>query len=281
MLPRTGYCQIPLRTGGSPSGAGLRHPHGGDGLLRPHGGLRPLPPDGALQSAPPAAGHSGGYAPGTAGRQFQLHQPPSSAGAGAESGGGGAEHPVSEPPGQQPSAAVSPVRLCSPVSPVQRLPHLPLRQRADDVPLLRPLPACTGYLSRLRRRYEAHRLRYTEGGGGADPALSRYRASADGCRYRGRGPREAPAGVPAPPHPHSAGDSDGGQGTGFRRGDAGGRAGGGSVAVRGSLPGGGAHLQPADAGGGPGRPGGEGGPSGDSDLHPPQRRDPGGGGAGL
>ena len=79
-----------------------------------------LPPDGALQSAPPAAGHSGGYAPGTAGRQFQLHQPPSSAGAGAESGGGGAEHPVSEPPGQQPSAAVSPVRLCAPVSPVQR-----------------------------------------------------------------------------------------------------------------------------------------------------------------
>ena len=50
------------------------------------GGLRPLPPDGALQSAPPAAGHSGGYAPGTAGRQFQLYQPPSSAGAGAESG---------------------------------------------------------------------------------------------------------------------------------------------------------------------------------------------------
>ena len=160
-------------------------------------------------------------------------------------------------------------------------PHLPLRQRTDDVPLLRPLPACTGYLSRLRRRYEAHRLRYTEGGGGADPALSRYGASADGCRYRGRGPREAPAGVPAPPHPYSAGDSDGGQGTGFRRGDAGGRVGGGSVAVRGSLPGGGAHLQPADAGGGPGRPGGEGGPSGDPDLHPPQRRDPGGGGAGL
>ena len=145
-------------------------------------------------------------------RQFQLYQPPSSAGAGAESGGGGAEHPVSEPPGQQPSAAVSPVRLCSPVSPVQRLPHLPLRQRTDDVPLLRPLPACAGYLSRLRRRYEAHRLRHPKGGGGADPALSRYGASADGCRYRGRGPREAPAGVPAPPHPHSAGDTDGGQG---------------------------------------------------------------------
>ena len=34
-------------------------------------------------------------------------------------------------------------------------PDLPLRQRADDVPLLRTLPACTGYLSRLRRRYEA------------------------------------------------------------------------------------------------------------------------------
>ena len=136
-----------------------------------------------------------------------------------ESGGGGAEHPVSQPPGQQPSCCC--VGECGYVPQCPRCsvpPDLPLRQRAADVPLLRPLPAGTGYLSRLRRRYEAHRRRYTEGGGGAAPGSFPVRSF---CGWMpippARGPREAPAGVPAPTHPHSAGHSDGGQGTGFCR----------------------------------------------------------------
>ena len=88
-------------------------------------------------------------------------------GAGEESGGRGAEHPVSQPPGQQPGAAVPPVRLCAPVSPVQRVSDLSLRQRADDVPLLRLFRKSSEDLPGVRRRHEAHRRRYPEGGGGA------------------------------------------------------------------------------------------------------------------
>ena len=66
--------------------------------------------------------------------------------------------------------------------------------------------------------HEAYRRRHPEGGGGADAALSRHGASADGCRYRRRqGHEKLLREFQTQPHPHPAGDPDGGQGTGFCR----------------------------------------------------------------
>ena len=138
----------------------------------------------ALQRAPDAPGDPGGYAAGAAGRQQRLHQPGADAGAGEEPGGRGAEHSVSQPPGQQPPAAVPPVRLCAPVSPVQRVSDVSLRQWADDVPLLRLFRKKQRDLPLLRRRHEAHWRRYPEGGGGAAHSVPRDGGSPHGCGHR-------------------------------------------------------------------------------------------------
>ena len=105
-----------------------------------------------------------------------------------KSGGGRAEYPVSEPPGQQPDAAVRRVWLCAPVSPVQHCHDLSFCQRAADVPLLRTLRASGGHLPGMRRLDEACWRGYAKGGGGAAGAVPRGGHPADGCRYHRRGP---------------------------------------------------------------------------------------------
>ncbi len=115
-------------------------------------------------------------------------QHPAAAGTGKKSGGGGAEHPVSESPGQQPDAAVRRVRLCAPVSPVQHCHDLSFRQRAADVPLLRTLRAGGGHLPGMRRLDEACWRGHAKGGGGAAGAVPGGGHPADGCRYHRRGP---------------------------------------------------------------------------------------------
>ena len=135
-------------------------------------------------NTPDAPGDPGGYAPGAAGRQRRLHQPGAGPGTGEESGGRGAEHPVSQPPGQQPGAAVPPVRLCAPVPPVQRVSDLSFRQRADDVPLLRLFRKKQRSLPGVRRRHEAHRRGYPAGGGGAARPVPRGGNPPHGRRHR-------------------------------------------------------------------------------------------------
>ena len=145
LLPRTGYCQIPLRPGRRPCCLlGSATPTVETAYHARQGDYQPGCCCGsATTQQPPAPGRfwricAGSCGTATAGcisRQLLRR-------AGEESGGGGAEHSVSEPPGQQPAAAVPPVRLCAPVPPVQRVSDLSLRQRADDVPLLRLFRAC-------------------------------------------------------------------------------------------------------------------------------------------
>ena len=142
----------------------------------------------ALQRKRLAGGPHCGSAAGDIERQPGPDQHPAAAGAGKKSGGGGAEYPVSEPPGQQPDAAVRRVRLCAPVPPVQHCHDLSFRQRAADVPLLRTLRTGGGHLPGMRRLDEACWRGYAKGGGGAAGAVPGGGHPADGCRYHRRGP---------------------------------------------------------------------------------------------
>ena len=71
---------------------------------------------------------------GNCGALFQLHQPPPSAGAGIWRRGSRSILFLNRR-GSSRQLCCVPSAAMFPVSPVQRLPHLPLRQRADDVPL--------------------------------------------------------------------------------------------------------------------------------------------------
>ncbi len=126
---------------GATAGAGLRHPGGGDRLARQSRGSITRRCCAALQrqSLPQVmvADLRQEIRNGNAGADRRG----APAGAGGKPAPGRAEHSLSEPPGQQPDAAVRRVRPCAGVSPVQRGADLSLRQRAADVPLLRPLRA--------------------------------------------------------------------------------------------------------------------------------------------
>ena len=180
--------QIPLRPGEGGAGVRFRYAYGGDRLGGGTGKLSKGAAAAALQRKRLAGGPHCGSAAGDIERQPGPDQHPAAAGAGKKSGGGRAEYPVSEPPGQQPDAAVRRVRLCAPVSPVQHCHDLSFRQRAADVPLLRTLRAGGGHLPGMRRLDEACWRGYAKGGGGAAGAVPGGGHPADGCRYHRRGP---------------------------------------------------------------------------------------------
>ena len=187
-VSRQGCGKIPLLPAGGCAGAGLRHAFGGDYLSGPEGRISEADPPLPLQPAAAAQGGDCRYAGGGPGRQRRYDQYASSPGAGGESPARGAEHFVSQPPWQQPDAVVRRVRGGAAVSPMQRAAHLPQRQRAADVPLLRPLGAHTGTVPGVRRTDEADWCWHAEGGRGARAAVSPAPGPADGC---GHGVRES------------------------------------------------------------------------------------------
>ena len=170
------------------AGVRFRYAYGGDRLGGGTGKLSKGAAAAALQRKRLAGGPHCGSAAGDIERKPGPDQHPAAAGAGKKSGGGRAEYPVSEPPGQQPDAAVRRVWLCAPVSPVQHCHDLSFCQRAADVPLLRTLRASGGHLPGMRRLDEACWRGYAKGGGGAAGAVPRGGHPADGCRYHRRGP---------------------------------------------------------------------------------------------
>lgn len=84
-----------------------------------------------------AAGPHCGYEAGAAGGELHRHQCGAAPGAGLQPGTWGAEHPVPEPPGQQPHGLLRGMRTGPGVPTMLGAADLPLRQRKADVPLLR------------------------------------------------------------------------------------------------------------------------------------------------
>ena len=159
---------------------------------------------------------------------------------------GGAEHPLSQPPGQQPDAVVRGVRGGAGVPPVQcgtltyhsangrLMCHYcghseRARERCDE---------CGGLMKHVGAGYP-------EGGGGAPPALPGGGGPPHGRRHCLRQPRGPAPSVRDKEDPHSPGYPDGGQGVGFRERDPGGGPGGGPEPLHGQLPGRREDLQPA------------------------------------
>ena len=130
---------------------GLCHPSGGEPLRRRDGTISSLYLAAALQCASAAQGRAGGHEAGITGwKQLRLIRTAPD-GAGGKPAAGRAEHPLSQPPGQQPHGPVQPVRRGPHLPALFCPPDVPQRQRAAHVPLLRLLHAPAGGLPPLRR----------------------------------------------------------------------------------------------------------------------------------
>ena len=104
-------------------------------------------------------------------------------GAGGKPAAGRAEHPLSQPPGQQPHGPVQPVRRGPHLPALFCPPDLPQRQRAAHVPLLRLLHAPAGGLPPLRGPVPVRGHGHPKAPGGAASPLPRRRSHADGRRH--------------------------------------------------------------------------------------------------